>query len=54
MSDALKYAHNATENPNFPTIQNELSYTLSSIMTQQVTVEEGLAEAEKAIKEAIQ
>ena len=54
MSDALKYAHNATENPNFPTIQNELSYTLSSIMTQQVTAEEGLAEAEKAIKEAIQ
>ena len=54
MSDALQYAHNATENPNFPTIQNELSYTLSGIMTKQVSVEDGLAEAEKAIKEAIQ
>ena len=53
MSDALQYAHNATENPNFPTIQNELSYTLSGIMTKQVSVEDGLAEAEKAIKEAI-
>ena len=54
MSDALQYAHNATENPNFPTIQNELSYTLSGIMTKQVSVEDGLAQAEKAIKEAIQ
>ena len=48
MSDALQYAHNATENPNFPTIQNELSYTLSGIMTKQVSVEDGLAQAEKA------
>ena len=54
MSDELLYAHNATENPNFPTIQNELSYTLSGIMTKQVSVEDGLAQAEKAIKEAIQ
>ena len=54
MSEALNYASNATENPNFPTIQNELSYTLSNIMSQQTGVEEGLKEAEKAIKEAIE
>ena len=46
--------HTTQQNPNFPTIQNELSYTLSGIMTKQVSVEDGLAEAEKAIKEAIQ
>lgn len=54
MSDALNYASNATENPNFPTVQNELSYTLSNIMSQQVGVEEGLEQAEQAIKEAIE
>lgn len=54
MSEALNYASNATENPNFPTVQNELSYTLSDIMSQQVTVEEGLKEAEKTIKEAVE
>lgn len=54
MSDALNYAHNATENPNFPTVQNELSYTLSNIMSKQVSVEDGLKEAEQTIKEAIE
>ena len=54
MSGALEYAKNATENPNFPTIQNELSYTLSDIMSKQVSVEEGLKAAEKAIKESIE
>ncbi len=54
MSDALNYASNATENPNFPTVQNELSYTLSNIMSQQTGVEEGLKQAEQAIKEAIE
>lgn len=54
MCDALNYASNATENPNFPTIQNELSYTLSNIMSKQVSVKEGLKEAESAIKEAIE
>ena len=54
MSEALNYASNATENPNFPTVQNELSYTLSNIMSQQVSVEEGLKEAEKTIKEAVE
>ena len=54
MSDALNYASNATENPNFPTVQNELSYTLSNIMSQQVEIEEGLEQAEQTIKEAIE
>lgn len=54
MSGALEYAHNATENPNFPTIQNELSYTLSNIMSKQVSVEDGLKDAEKIIKESIE
>lgn len=54
MSDALNYASNATENPNFPTVQNELSYTLSNIMSKQVEVKEGLEQAEQAIKEAIE
>lgn len=54
MSDALNYASNATENPNFPTVQNELSYTLSNIMSQQISVEEGLEQAEQAIKDTIE
>lgn len=54
MSEALNYASNATENPNFPTVQNELSYTLSNIMSRQISVEEGLEQAEKTIKEAIE
>lgn len=54
MSDALNYASNATENPNFPTVQNELSYTLSNIMSQQTKIEEGLKQAEQTIKEAIE
>lgn len=54
MSNALKYAQNATENPKFPSIQNELSYTLSKIMSKQVTVEKGLQEAEANIKEKMQ
>ena len=54
MSNALNYASNATENPNFPTVQNELSYTLSDIMSRQVGVEEGLEQAEQAIKDTIE
>ncbi|MCI9154346.1 sugar ABC transporter substrate-binding protein [Lachnospiraceae bacterium] len=54
MCDALNYASNATENPNFPTVQNELSYTLSNIMSRQVEIEEGLEQAEETIKEAIE
>lgn len=54
MCDALNYASNATENPNFPTVQNELSYTLSNIMSRQVEIEEGLKQAEETIKEAIE
>lgn len=53
MSDALNYAENATENPNFPTVQNELSYTLSDIMSQQTGIEEGLAQAEQSITDTI-
>ena len=53
MSEALNYAQNATENPSFPSIQNELSYTLSNIMSKQVTVDKGLEDAEKAIKEIL-
>lgn len=54
MSDALNYASNATENPNFPSIQTELSYTLSDIMSRQTTVEDGLKAAEERIKEIIE
>lgn len=54
MCDALNYASNATENPNFPTVQNELSYTLSNIMSRQVEIEEGLEQVEETIKEAIE
>lgn len=54
MSEALNYASNATGNPNFPTIQNELSYTLSNIMSQQIEIEDGLKQAEQTIKEAIE
>lgn len=54
MSDALKYAQNATENPSFPSIQNELSYTLSNIMSQQISVEDGLKEAEASIQEILE
>lgn len=54
MCDALNYASNATENPNFPTVRNELSYTLSNIMSRQVEIEEGLEQAEETIKEAIE
>ena len=53
-SDALNYAKNATENPNFPSIQNELSYTLSNIMSQQTTIEDGLADAESTIEELME
>lgn len=53
MSEALNYASNATENPNFPSIQTELSYTLSDIMSRQTTVEEGLADAKKRIEEIL-
>lgn len=54
MSEALNYASNATENPKFPSIQTELSYTLSDIMSKQTTVEEGLKDAEQRIKEIIE
>lgn len=54
MCDALNYASNATENPNFPSVQTELSYTLSDIMSRQVSVEDGLAQAEEKIKEIVQ
>lgn len=54
MSGALEFAKNATENPKFPSIQNELSYTLSDIMSQQTSIEEGLKNAEKTIKEILE
>lgn len=54
MSEALNYASNATENPNFPSIQTELSYTLSAIMSKQTTVEDGLKAAEERIQEILQ
>ncbi len=54
MCDALNYASNATENPNFPSVQTELSYTLSDIMSRQVSIEDGLAQAEEKIKEVVQ
>lgn len=53
MSDALNYASNATENPNFPSIQTELSYTLSDIISRQTTVEDGLKAAEDRMNEMI-
>ena len=54
MSEALNYAKNATENPKFPSIQNELSYTLSDIMSQQTSIEDGLSAAEETLKEILE
>lgn len=54
MSNALEYAHNATENPNFPAIQEQLSVTLSQIMSQRKDVDTALSEAQTAIAEIVE
>lgn len=53
MSEANAYATNPTENPAFPSIQNQLAVTLSQIMTRQLSVDDALAEAEAAIQEIL-
>ena len=53
MTQAIAYGRNATENPSFPSIQNQLAITLSQIMTRQKTVDDALAEAETAIREIL-
>lgn len=53
MSEAVTFGKNATESPVFPSIQTEMSVYLSKIMSRQVTAQQGLAQAEKALQNIV-